>query len=438
MIKKLIMAAAISSAALTTSAEGYQVNTLSARQNGMGHTGTAIKLGAESMIFNPAGIAFIDDIIDAQASVTGIFAKASAICTEGRFETDNTPSTPMSVNLAMSVYDNFKVGVSFYTPYGSGINWGVSWPGAVLNEKVNLAAYTLQPTLAWRPVKNLAIGAGVMVTWGNVDLDKGLVSSSSFNALMAAMGIPGKTDDTPASVNLNGKAATTVGVNAGIMWDINSRWTVGASFRSKMNMKVKRGVATLSYANDFTRTILQERLDILDKANFEASMPCAAVYNLGVSFKPTEKWLLAADFQLTGWNAYKELSIDFLSEKLEPYDQHLTKNYHNSMTYHIGAQYSVTERLDLRAGMMIDTTPVNKKHYNPETPGMTKIEPSIGLSFSPVKNFSIDASRLYVAGLGENNASISYDDLLLGKTATFTADYKVHAWNPSIGLSFHF
>ncbi len=404
----------------------------------MGHTGTALKLGAESMIFNPAGIAFIDDIIDAQASVTGIFAKASAICTEGRFETDNTPSTPMSVNLAMSVYDNFKVGVSFYTPYGSGINWGVSWPGAVLNEKVNLAAYTLQPTLAWRPVKNLAIGAGVMVTWGNVDLDKGLVSSSSFNALMAAMGIPGKTDDTPASVNLNGKAATTVGVNAGIMWDINSRWTVGASFRSKMNMKVKRGVATLSYANDFTRTILQERLDILDKANFEASMPCAAVYNLGVSFKPTEKWLLAADFQLTGWNAYKELSIDFLSEKLEPYDQHLTKNYHNSMTYHIGAQYSVTERLDLRAGMMIDTTPVNKKHYNPETPGMTKIEPSIGLSFSPVKNFSIDASLLYVAGLGENNASISYDDLLLGKTATFTADYKVHAWNPSIGLSFHF
>ena len=39
-------------------AEGYQINTLSARQNGMGHTGTALKLGAESMIFNPAGLGF--------------------------------------------------------------------------------------------------------------------------------------------------------------------------------------------------------------------------------------------------------------------------------------------------------------------------------------------------------------------------------------------
>lgn len=432
------MAAAISSAVLAASAEGYQVNTLSARQNGMGHTGTAIKLGAESMIFNPAGIGFINDIIDAQASVTGIFAKATATCADGKFETDNTPSTPMSVNLAMSVYDNFKVGVSFYTPYGSGINWGVSWPGAVLNQKVNLAAYTIQPTLAWRPIKNLAIGAGVMVTWGNVNLDKGLVSASSFNTVLASMGMPAQSDDTPASINLNGKAATTVGVNAGVMWDINSQWTVGASFRSKMNMKVKRGIAAISYASDFTRAILQERLDILDKANFEASMPCAAVYNLGVSYKPTDKWLLAADFQLTGWSAYKELSIDFLSDKLDQYDQLLTKNYHNSMTYHIGAQYSVTDRLDLRAGMMVDTTPVNKKHYNPETPGMTKIEPSIGLSFSPVKNFSIDASLLYVAGLGEDNASISYDDLLLGRTAVFEADYKVHAWNPSIGLSFHF
>ena len=51
------------------SAEGYQVNTLSARQNGMGHTGTALKLGAESNIFNPAGLAFMNGMIDLSGSV---------------------------------------------------------------------------------------------------------------------------------------------------------------------------------------------------------------------------------------------------------------------------------------------------------------------------------------------------------------------------------
>lgn len=53
----------VSSLALITfvsaSAEGYQINTLSAKQGGMGHTGTALKLGAESMFFNPAGLGHI-------------------------------------------------------------------------------------------------------------------------------------------------------------------------------------------------------------------------------------------------------------------------------------------------------------------------------------------------------------------------------------------
>ncbi len=68
-----LIAAAISGADVAY-AEGYQVNTLSARQNGMGHTGTALKLGAESMIFNPAGLGFLDKNLEFQASVTGIFA----------------------------------------------------------------------------------------------------------------------------------------------------------------------------------------------------------------------------------------------------------------------------------------------------------------------------------------------------------------------------
>lgn len=67
MLKKTILAGAMALAILPAAAEGYQVNTLSARQNGMGHTGTALKLGAESMIFNPAGLAFDAKTLDLRA-----------------------------------------------------------------------------------------------------------------------------------------------------------------------------------------------------------------------------------------------------------------------------------------------------------------------------------------------------------------------------------
>lgn len=437
-MKKIAIAALMSATVFGMSAEGYQVNTLSARQNGMGHTGTALKLGAESMIFNPAGLAFEEHTIDFQGSVTGIFAHATAKVDGVDYNTSNPASTPMAFNLGMKVYDNFAAGVSFYTPYGSGIKWGDNWPGAVLNQSVNLKAFTLQPTVAWEIIPGLSVGAGAMITWGNVNLDKGLVTPASLNGLLSLMGNDYRFTDTPASINLTGRAATTVGFNVGAMWDITKQVTVGVSYRSKMNLKVKSGDASLRYANEMAHKLLQEKLNVLDKANFAAEMPAPAVLNFGVAYKPVEKLQLAADAQLTFWNVYKNLEIDFLSETLKPYNQNLEKNYRNSWTFRVGAQYSLTNRLDLRAGVMIDTTPVNDAHYNPETPGMTKVEPSVGFSFSPIKYFTIDASLLYVAGLGKDNASCSYADLLAGKMATFTADYRVHSWCPAIGFRVNF
>lgn len=428
-------------------AEGYQVNTLSARQNGMGHTGTALHLGAESQIFNPAGLGWLDKDLELSGSFTAIFATASATLPDGRkYKTDNTASTPIGASLGFSIYDNLKAGVAFYTPYGSSINWTDNWPGATLNQSVDLKVYTIQPTVAWRPVKNLSVGAGVMLAWGNVDLNKGLVSPQSMDALitMLNMPIPPFGDKVPASVNLNGTARLTAGINIGVMYDINPRWTVGFNYRQKMTMKVRSGEASLRYANQIAEQLLEKELGVLNSSQFKASMPCPAVFNFGVSYRPVPSVTLAFDAQLTGWKTYRTLDIEFLDSQLTPFDQHITKDYHDSWAFRLGAQCSATDRLDLRAGLIVDTAPVDRHCYNPETPAMTKIEPSVGLSFRPLPNLSVDASLLYVAGLGADGRSVDYVDLLAAKVPgadprrTFTADYSVYSFCPSIGFTLSF
>ena len=102
MVKRKFAAAVLAAcAAFGAMAEGYQVNSLSARQNGMGHTGTALHLGSESMIFNPAGLGFLDKAIDFQGSVTGIFAHATAKVKGTDWKTSNPASTPMAFNLGL-------------------------------------------------------------------------------------------------------------------------------------------------------------------------------------------------------------------------------------------------------------------------------------------------------------------------------------------------
>ena len=77
---------------------------------------------------------------------------------------------------------------------------------------------------------------------------------------------------------------------------------------------------------------------------------------------------------------------------------------------------------------------------------MNKIEPAVGFSFRPIGNLSIDVAFMYVAGLGEDNASCTYTDLLAARNpalqlpaeTTFKADYSVKAFVPSIGISYSF
>lgn len=438
MKKKLTILAAAAAMTAPAFAEGYQVNSLSARQTGMGHTGVALKLGSESMFFNPGALSFLDKNIDFNGSFTMIKPSVTAKVPGGvKYENMSTYATPLAAHLGMKVYDNFAAGISFYTPYGSKIDWSDNWPGAELNQRVKLQIFTVQPTFSWKILPNLSVGAGIMVTWGNVDMSKGLVSGSSLDMMLQAMGNPYRFGSTtPASVGLKGNADVAVGANIGALWDINKKWTVGASWRSQQTMKVRSGEATVTYANDVARTILEQRLNMIHQANFKAQMPAPWVLNFGVSYRPIEKLVIAADAQLTGWHAYQHLDVEFLSEQVKPYDQHIDKNYKNSWTFKLGAQYDLTHRFQVRAGLIVDQTPVSKQHYNPETPGETKIEPSVGLSFYPVPQLSIDASVLYVHGI-KTTGTCTYPDLLLGKPSTFTAVYQVNAWAPSIGLTLH-
>lgn len=464
-MKKLVIAAIIAATPMAAFAEGYQVNTLSAKQEGMAHTGAALHLGAESMIFNPAGMGFMDKTLDLSASVSGVISEASATVPDGtKYTTSNDVSTPFQISGAFSIYDNLKAGITINTPYGSGIDWGNNWPGSVLNQSVKIQVFNIQPTVAYRVLPNLSIGVGLMVAWGSVDLNKGLVNPHTLDAVLASQGMPqdmlfGNT--APASVNLKGTAEVAVGYHVGAMWDINEKITVGASYRSKMDMKVEAGDATLTYANAVAQQALQS-LTGLNGSNFSAQLPAVAVLTMGASYKPIEKLTIAFDAQLSFWGAYKQLDINFLDDKLAAFNQHLPKNYKDSWAFRLGAQYALTDRFDVRAGFIVDTTPVDENYFNPETPGMTRLEPTVGFSFRPTPRLSVDLAFTYVTGLSRNGSN-AYTDLVAaqayqqayeatgnvdyanavaaqlgGLQKTFNAEYGVKAFIPAIGLSYSF
>lgn len=477
-----------------TAAEGFQINAQSTKQAGMGHVGTAMKLGAESMHFNPAGLAFMDKTIDLSAGICGVFSKINYQKDQYSYDSDNRPGTPIYLYAGFKIYDNLAAGISLNTPYGSSITWGNNWKGAHLVQEIALKAYNIQPTLSWRITDKLSIGAGLLMEFGNIKLNKALLGpgeltymanymlgslSEKFPAQAVEALKPMLTplieemslydDASAASVSLRGNAGIKFGFNIGAMYDINDKFTVGLSYRSKVMAKVNEGTVSLSYANEEHFASLVEQINSLlqtvnamsggnsglpsrigipplNAGTFSAELPLPSNFNIGVTYNPNKDWILSGEVQFVGWGAYDALDVHFSPSSLSGYDLHAEKKYHNSRIYRLGAQYAATNRLDVRFGTYLDETPVEGNYLNPETPSMNKWGITAGCSFRPTQHLSVDVSFSYVTGFGRDGSYT--DEYMLMKTVDnlpdqykqreFGGHYKVHALMPSFGVSYNF
>ena len=92
-------------------AEGYQVNNFSARQAGMANVGTAMKLGSESIYFNPAAAAFQESKFDISLGATGILSSvtASTLPTAANgYKSDLQETSDNKMSTPLHMYINYK------------------------------------------------------------------------------------------------------------------------------------------------------------------------------------------------------------------------------------------------------------------------------------------------------------------------------------------
>lgn len=459
-MKKLMIWALAFVLSSSAFAEGYQVNVLSAKQTGMGHVGTGMKLGAESMHFNPAGLVWLDNHMDISVGVSAVAAKAKYSHDGYSAKTDNPLSTPLYAYAGYKIYDNLAAGISLTTPYGNGLKWPKNWAGVNLIQDISLRSYVLQPTVSYKITDKLSIGVGLMLAIGNVNLSRALMSTADFQMIGTIIGqLPLPEEQKkyfvetirdnkfpPASATLDGKAGVRAGFNVGVLYDISDKVSVGVSYRSRIKMRVKEGNASLDYAN---RTV-EELMGALgklapmfavpkyDQGTFRAELPLPSNTTIGVSYRPTDRWQLALDLQYVGWNAYDSLNVFFNEPELGISPIKAKKDYKNTIIARIGAEYKATDRLDVRAGLYFDQSPIRKNNYNPETPGMNKIGMSAGLSFEPYKNLQFDFAFLYIQGIGRDG-SYTYNNIVIPtQVDTFSGHYTSSAITASLGVSYKF
>ena len=479
----MVLTAAAVLSVLSANAEGYQINSQSARQWGMAHTGTALKLGAESMTFNPAGLSFMNSKFD--VSLGTILIKSKVKFEQGSYshKTDNPLSTPIFGHFGYKVNDKLAFGVNITNPAGNSLVWGDNWAGATLIQDVSLKAFNVQPTVSYKINDVLSIGAGLMIDFGSFNQRKGLVAANAFNGLgtlagqlassplasmlPAALGqlpaaIQSFNNQVPVGIELEGSSKVAYGFNVGALVNITPKLTLGVTYRSKVMLSVDGGEAELDYANDAAEKVVNTiktfdasplqaleaagqlpagtyatikttqaqltTMGMLDDTQFSASMPIPAIFSAGLTYQPNDAWTITGEAQITGWSAYKKMDITFKTTAGD-YVQSSEKNYKNTVAVRLGAEYVASDFVTVRAGVYMDTPPVQMDNYNPETPSANSYGVTAGATLNATKNIAVDLSVGYLRG---EKTTGSYDN------GSFVADYTKSAFMPGVGLRFKF
>ena len=316
-MKKLFLSLLASVTLSSAFAEGYQVNVLSTKQTGMGHVGTGMKLGAESMHFNPAGLVYLNGHMDMSVGISGIFSNARYKNGDYSAKTDNSVGTPVYAYVGYRIYDNLAAGISLTTPYGNSLKWPQAWKGAHLIQDITLKSYIIQPTLSYKILDNLSVGVGLQIAMGNVNLSRALLPVGALVPILGA----DYQDVVPVSATLDGKSKVKLGYHIGVMYDVCDKVTLGLSYRSRVRMKVKEGTAELDSASQKIKDLggyIQDSSVWGSSSDYSSSR--SASYTLRI---PSDKLDEFIDVVETLGNVtYKNESVDDVTLRYVDVDSH--------------------------------------------------------------------------------------------------------------------
>jgi len=397
----------------------------------MSRAGAAVAQGCEdgsSIYFNPAHIA--------GAQGTTVSLGATLIDANGDFTYDSIAEAPGSVRevelqndpipvphgyVTYGLNDRTGIGLGIYVPFGLETVWpqevadGITFDGAFEGYDNRVQSIYLQPTIGYQVTPRLRVGGGPILAVSSVELNQ-LVDLSQTptpgdGPTFGQLGVPFHT--AFARTKLEGSNELGFGANIGASYRVTDRFTLGARFTTPIKVEysgdasfeqIQTGLTFPSsspLAQDLNDdgspdptpadALLQSQFGEegrLSDQGVETELTFPFQLVAGVSFQATERLLLLADYQLTGWSAFDEIPIDF--EKAT--DTVREENYDNTHAVRLGAEYDVLDQLTARAGYLYNTAAAPDAVVTPLLPENDRNQFTLGLGWRPVETFEVNVS----------------------------------------------
>ena len=252
-----------------------------------------------AIYYNPAGITQLEGH---HLSLGGYFITTGIDFTAPDGRTASPDSEVQGVPQAYYVYSpsesRWSFGAGLYAPFGLGIDWGSDTPFSTEAEEALMVYATLNPVVAYQVTDSLSLAVGLTLNYSEVEFQQSLAPGG-----VGQFRYEG--DDF------------SVGFTLGALYQPNEHWSFGVSYRSRNEMNYE-GKSRAGFPGDYQST--------------DASIQFPDNIDLGVSYRPNDRWNFEFNIDWTNWDEVDVSTFEGTSLGDIP----LPFNYDSGFVYEFG------------------------------------------------------------------------------------------------------
>lgn len=248
------------------------------------------------------------------------------------------------------------------------LGFSYQWPLTAPNSLVDSVSYSqngflaaLSPAFAVQIIPELSIGATVNI-WDDFHGGSSWKSSYSSNGTGSLVGMAfNETTSANSKYTFSG-----INSNLGLMYSPTSKLNIGAVYKFAFDADLKKegsstSVKTFPTAPSFNSSTTTSTDEMM-------TMKMPASYGIGISYKPTDKWVFALDGYYTEWSRFT--IVDSLGNEINPiYGTPISDGrLSDTVQVRLGGEYLfIMDKniIPVRAGFFYDPEPAksNMKDY---------------------------------------------------------------------------
>ena len=360
-------------------AAGYGIYEWGARGNALGGAMVARDADPSAVAYNPASITDLPgnqfQIGLTAVAPTGTMDVHEAGLDSMDFEDNVWPLPTMYYTRQLS--DNYWFGMGMFSRVGLGTDYDDpdTWAGRYDCSHAGIESVSFTPNLAMKFSEAFSLAVGLDMTYLNFTYDKYMDANGPY---------PGPAD-IQQQIEADGWG---YGMSLAARYRPFDWLAFGVLWRSEIQLTVD-GDAEFNQKGSVRPT----DVGLKSKIGVSGTEPVPESVTMGVMVKPMDRLSLEFDAVWTRWSSYKELVIEY-DEILG--ERSADKRWNNAWRFEFGAEYALTDTLDLRCGYVYDQTPVNDDYEDFAVPCSDRQIVTLGAGWTFLDDWTVDVSYGYL------------------------------------------